>query len=195
MRRREFIQAFTATAAMWTIPAGARQIPPRASPPQPTALTQPQMDALSAYEKALNRFRSVLSERRAQISSHQRLPNLPGQALYRARVDVMSAYKDLTDALPSKIGRPNKFGIPPAYLDADREPLLDEYRKLFDLMEAPPANAKKSDTPFKDVVDLGIAIARAKGLDAADAEAAGRISLGMFFAETNGHQNVGNGRS
>jgi hypothetical protein len=44
-------------------------------------------------------------------------------------------------------------------------------------------------------VDLAIAIARAKGLDAANAEAAGRISLGLFFAETNGHQNVGNARS
>ena len=62
-------------------------------------------------------------------------------------------------------------------------------------MEAPPANAQSSATPFKDVVDLGVAIARAKGLDAANAEAAGRISLGLFFAETNGNQNVGNGRS
>ena len=94
---------------------------------------------------------------------------------------MMSAYKDLTDALPSRIGAPNKFGIPPAYFDAGKEPLLDEYRGLFDLMEAPPANAQKSDTPFKDVVDLAIAIARAKGLDAANAEAAGRISLGLFF--------------
>ena len=66
---------------------------------------------------------------------------------------------------------------------------------LFDIMEAPPANAQKSDTPFKDVVDLAIAIARAKGLDAANAEAAGRISLGLFFAETNGNQNIGNARS
>ena len=78
---------------------------------------------------------------------------------------MLGAYKDLTDALPSKIGGPNKFGIPPAYFDADNEPLLDEYVKLFALMQAPPANAQKSDTPFKDVVDLGIAIARAKGLD------------------------------
>ena len=107
----------------------------------------------------------------------------------------MSAYKDLTDALASKIGGPNKFGIPPAYFDVDNEPLLDEYRKLFDLMQAPPIDAQKSDTPFKDVVDLGIAIARAKGLDATDAETAGRISLGLFFAETNGNQNMGNARS
>ena len=44
-------------------------------------------------------------------------------------------------------------------------------------------------------LDLGIAIGRAKGLDATNAEAAGRISLGLFFAETNGKQNVGNARS
>src|SRR3979411_1336562 len=62
-------------------------------------------------------------------------------------------------------------------------------------MQAPPVNAQKSDTPFKDVVDLGTAIARSKGLDATNAEAAGRISLGLFFAETNGNQNVGNARS
>jgi hypothetical protein len=183
MRRREFIKAFAAIAAGWPLAAGAQ------------TLTQAQLDALEAYDKALNQFKSILSERRAQISSHQSLPSLPGQALYRARINMMSAYKDLTDALPSKIGRQNKFGIPPAYYDADVEPLADEYRKLFAIMEAPPANAQNSDTPFKDVVDLGIAIARAKGLDAANAEVAGRVSLGMFFAETDGRQNVGNARS
>ncbi len=62
-------------------------------------------------------------------------------------------------------------------------------------MQTPPVNAQKSDTPFKDVVDLGTAIARARGLDTANAEAAGRISLGLFFAETNGNQNIGNARS
>jgi hypothetical protein len=162
---------------------------------QPDALTKKQSDALNAYNNAVSDFEMVLGQRRAQINSKQPLPNLPGQALYLARINMMSAYKDLTDVLPSKIGRPNKFGIPPAYFDADKEPLLDEYRALFDLMEAPPANAQKSDSPFKDVVDLTIAIARARGLDAANAEAAGRISLGLFFAETNGNQNVGNARS
>jgi hypothetical protein len=162
---------------------------------QPGTLTKKQSNALNAYSNAVSSFESILGQRRVQINSNQRLPNFPGQALYLARNDMMSAYKDLTDALPSKIGRPNKFGIPPAYFDADGEPLLDEYRKLFDLMDAPPANAQKSDTPFKDVVDLGIAIARAKGLDAANAETAGRISLGLFFAETNGNQNAGNARS
>jgi hypothetical protein len=159
------------------------------------ALTKKQSDALNRYNNSRSNFESILGQRRAQINSNQRLPNLPGQALYLARNNMMSAYKDLTDALPSKIGGPNKYGIPSAYFNADNEPLLDEYRRLFDLMQAPPVNAQKSDTPFKDVVDLGTAIARAKGLDAANAEAAGRISLGLFFAETNGNQNIGNARS
>ena len=162
---------------------------------QPAALTKSQSDALIAYNNAVNDFRSILSLRRAQIDAKEELPNLPGQALYLARINMMSAYKDLTDALPAKIGRANKFGIPSAYFDADTEPLIDEYRSLFAIMEAPPAKAQRSDTPFKDVVDLAIGIARAKGLDATNAEAAGRISLGLFFAETNGNQNVGNARS
>jgi hypothetical protein len=162
---------------------------------QPGALTKSQSDALDAYNNAVRGFEMVLGQRRAQINSKQPLPDLPGQALYLARVNMMSTYKDLTDAIPSKIGGPNKFGIPPAYFDAGKAPLLDEYRALFDILEAPPANAQKSDTPFKDVVDLARAIARARGLDATNAEAAGRISLGLFFAETNGNQNVGNGRS
>src|SRR5215472_1266041 len=162
---------------------------------QPIGFTTRQSNALDTYTHALSNFKSILRERRSEIDSNQRLPNLPGQALYLARIDVMSAYKDLTDALPSKIGGPNKFGIPPEYFDADIEPLVDEYGKLSDIMEAPPVNAQNSSTPFKDVVDLGVAIARAKGLDAANAEAAGRISLGLFFAETNGKQNVGNARS
>jgi hypothetical protein len=162
---------------------------------QPGALTERQSEALHTYDNAVKNFESILAQRRAQIDSKRPLPDRPGQAVYLARVDMMSAYKDLTDALPSKIGRPNKFKIPPAYFDADREPLLDAYRTLFDFMEAPPVDAQKSDTPFKDAVDLAIAIARAKGLDATNAEAAGRISLGLFFAETNGNQNVGNARS
>jgi hypothetical protein len=154
-----------------------------------------QSDAAATYNQAVSEFKSVLAQRRAQINSHQGLPDLPGQALYLARNKMMSAYKDLTDEVPSRIGRPNKFKIPPAYFDADTEPLLDEYYALFDVLDAPPANAQKSDTPFKDAADLGTAIARAKGLDAASAEAAGRISVGIFFAETSGKQNIGNARS
>jgi hypothetical protein len=161
---------------------------------QPT-LTVAQSDALNAYNNALDNFKAVLRERRAEINANKPLSNLPGQALYLARNNMMSTYKDLTDALRSKIGRPNKFKIPRAYFDADNEPLLDEYYALFALMDAPPANAQKSDTPFKDVVELGTAIARARGLDAAGAEAAGRISIGLFFAETGGEQNIGNARS
>lgn len=162
---------------------------------QPAALTTSQADALTAYNNALAQFKAILRERRAQIESKQPLPNLPGQALYLARNNMISTYKDLTDALPSKIGRPNRFGIPAAYFDADNEPLLEEYTRLFEIMQAPPANAQKSDTPFHDVVQLGTAIARARGLAAAHADVAGRISLGIFFAETNGIQNMGNARS
>ena len=159
------------------------------------ALTASQSEALNRYNKALGDFKSVLRQRRAQIDAKQPLPNLPGQALYLARNVLMSTYKDLTDALPAKIGRPNKFRIPPAYFDADSEPLIDEYLRLFSIMQAPPANAQHSETPFRDVVDLGTAIARARGLDAANADVAGRISLGIFFAEANGNQNIGNARS
>jgi len=162
---------------------------------QPATLTASQAEALNVYDKAVNAFKAILRTRRTQIDSNQPLPNLPGQALYLARNAMLSAYKDLTDALPSKIGRPNKFGIPPAYFDADNEPLLDEYTNLFKIMQAPPANAQNSNTPFADVVELATAIARAKGLDASHAQAAGRISLGIFFAETNGTQNMGNARS
>lgn len=162
---------------------------------QPGTLTKKQSEALNTYNDAVKNFESILGQRRVQIGSKQPLPNLPGQALYLSRNNMLSAHKDLSDALPSKIGRPNKWGIPPAYFDADKEPLLDEYVKVFAVMQAPPANAQKSDSPFKDVADLGTAIARAKGLDATTAEAAGRISLGLFFAETNGNQNIGNARS
>jgi hypothetical protein len=166
----------------------------RAAPPAAAQATA-QPDAFGAYNAALSRFKSVLADLRNRVNARQPLPNLPGQALYLARNALIGSYKDLTDANPSRIGRPNKYGIPPAYFDADNEALLDEYRKLFDVMEAPPAGAQFSDRPFKDVVDLGVAIARAKGLDAANAEVAGRIALGIFYAETNGNQNVGNGRS
>jgi len=162
---------------------------------QPAALTKSQSDALDTYNKAVSDFKSILSQRRAQINSNQPLPNLPGQALYLARNNMISAYKDLTDVLPSRIGRPNKFGIPPAYFDAENEPLLDEYTALFNIMQAPPANAQNSNTPFDDVVDLGTVIGRVKGLDTENAEIAGRIALGLFFAETNGNQNIGNARS
>jgi hypothetical protein len=152
-------------------------------------------DVVDAYNNAVSGFKAVLSQRRSQINAGQPLPNVPGQALYLARNNVISTYKDLTEAFPAKIGRPNKFKIPPAYFDADNEPLLDEYANIFKVMQAPPASAQDSDTPFDDVVALGTAIARAKGLDAANADVAGRISLGMFFAETNGNQNMGNARS
>jgi hypothetical protein len=183
--RRHAIAAIAALGLLLaTVPASQAQ-----------TLTARQSDAVAAYDRALADFKAVLAERRSQIEAKQTLPNLPGQALYLARVAVISSYKDLTDAIPSRIGRPNKFEIPPAYFDADIEPLVDEYARLFEIMEAPPAGAQNSATPFKDVVDLAVAIARANGLAPVHAEAAGRISLGLFFAETNGKQNVRNARS
>ena len=179
-------------AALAPAPFGALGIAPASA--QAVALTQSQSDALEAYNAALARFKSILAERRRQIHGGQ-LPNLPGQAVYLARNAMMSAYKDLTDVLPARIGRPNKFGIPPAYFDADNEALIDDYTALFKVMQAPPASAQDSATPFQDVADLATVIARAKGLDAAGAASAARISLGMFFAETNGNQNMGNARS
>jgi hypothetical protein len=182
--------------------AAAQAVAPRSAPhptkPHPVAapVTKVQAEALAAYNKALGAFKAILAERRSQLVAGRRaLPDRPGQALYLARVQVISTYKDLTDAMPSRIGRPNKFGVPPAYFDADIEPLVDEYLALFAVLQAPPPNAQPSKTPLKDVVDLGRAIARAKGLDAATAEAAARISLALFFAETNGQQNIGNARS
>ena len=69
---------------------------------EPAALTKKQSDALNAYNNSRSHFEQILGQRRAQINSKQLRPNLPGQALYLARNNMMSAYKDLTDALPSK---------------------------------------------------------------------------------------------
>ena len=162
---------------------------------QSATLSKEQAAALATYDKALAEFKTILTARRAQINAKQPLGDRPGQALYLARREVMSSYKDLTDAVPSRVGKPNKFKVPPAYFDVAIEPLIDEYAALFKVMQAPPANAQASKTPFKDVADLGRAIARAKGLDAATVDAVGRISVGIFFAETNGNQNIGNARS
>ncbi len=162
---------------------------------QADTLAREQTEVQAAYDRALRDFKAILAERRAQIEGGRRLPERPGQALYLARAQTMSAYKDLTDAVPSRIGRANRLGIPPAYLDADIEPLIEEYVALFAVMQAPPAGAQASATPLRDVADLSRAIAAAKGLDAASVDAAGRIGLGLFFAETNGNQNIGNARS
>lgn len=172
--------------------AATRSDPARALAPP---LTQEQTAAVAAYDKALAAFNTILVERRAQIDAGKKLPRRPGQAVYLARIKVMSTYKDLTDVWPERIGRPNAFGVPPDHFDADIEPLIEEYAALFKVMQQPPAFAQPSETPLRDVVDLGTAIARAKGADRAAAEAAGRIALGIFFAETNARQNIGNARS
>ena len=162
---------------------------------EPEKLTKEQAAAVAAYDDALAAFKKVLAQRRAEIDAGKKLPRLPGQAVYLARLKVMSTYKDLTDVLPSRIGPPNKFGVPPDHFDVAIEPLIEEYADLFAVMQAPPKFAQPSKTPMKDVVDLGRAIARAKGADAAPADAAGRLSLGIFIAEPNARQNIGNARS
>ena len=48
---------------------------------QPTALTKSQSDALNAYNKTMQEFRSILSERRAQINANQKLPDLTGTGI------------------------------------------------------------------------------------------------------------------
>ena len=58
---------------------------------QADALTKKQSDALNAYSRAVSDFESILGQRRAQINSKRPLPNLPGQALYLARIGMMSA--------------------------------------------------------------------------------------------------------
>jgi hypothetical protein len=193
MRALPVMEAAVAVALVAAGTGGLGVVTPALA--QANTLTKAQAAAALAYDEALREFKAILAKRRAQIDAKQALLDLPGQAVYLARIKVMSTYKDLTDALPSRIGRPNKFGVPPAYFDADIEPLIEEYAALFRVMQAPPVDAQASHTPFKDVVALGTAIARAKGLDAATADAAGRISLGLFFAETNGNQNIGNARS
>ena len=193
---RQPANAIAAALVVGLVVAGVAFGPMQPANANPAAaLTKEQAEAQQTYDDALKKFKAVLAQRRAQIDAKQSLSNLPGQAIYLARLNVMSTYKDLTDVLPSRIGRANKFGVPPAYFDADIEPLIEEYAALFNGMQAPPKGAQASATPFKDVADLGRAIGRAKGLDPAASEAAARISLGIFFAETNGKQNIGNARS
>src|SRR5260370_42084771 len=60
---------------------------------QPAALAKSQSSAFTTYEDAVSRFTSILSARRSQIKLNQRLPHLPGQALYLARNNMINAYK------------------------------------------------------------------------------------------------------
>ena len=143
-----------------------------------SAVAQPaaaQSDVLAAYNDAIARFKAILRERRAQIDAKQPLPNLPGQAVYNARTNLISTYKDLTDAQPAKIGRPNKFGIPPAHFDADNEPLIDEYVNLFASCRRRPPMRKTRRRRSRMLSTLRPP-SHGHGPDAANADIAGRIS-------------------
>src|SRR6266851_3145260 len=71
-------------------------VPPAHS--QPAAPKTSQSDVVDAYNNAVSGLKAVLSQRRAQLAANQPLPNVPGQALYLARNNMISTYKDLTDA-------------------------------------------------------------------------------------------------
>jgi len=81
MKRREFI-ALAGAAAV---------VPLKAALAQTAPLTKAQSDALSAYEKAVDEFKSILNLRRAQIDAKQALPDLPGQEIYLARNKMIGA--------------------------------------------------------------------------------------------------------
>jgi hypothetical protein len=57
---------------------------------QPAALTKSQSDALNAYNNAVNDFKSILSQRRAQIDSKQQPPDLPGLQGSHRRASVQN---------------------------------------------------------------------------------------------------------
>ena len=113
-RMRLSKRAMTLALAVLLTPAGVWDLSFVASASaEPAALTKSQSDALNAYNKAAADFKAVLTQRRAQIDAKQKLPNLPGQALYLARLAMMSSYKDLTDALPSILGGRTSLGFLP----------------------------------------------------------------------------------
>src|SRR5262245_65853584 len=51
---------------------------------QPAALTPSQSDALNAYNRAVNDFKSILQERSAPLNSQHKLPKLNGMEFYLA---------------------------------------------------------------------------------------------------------------
>ena len=109
MRVLRIAMAVTAVSLAAAVIAHVGLTSPAAS--QVLALTKTQSDAMNSYNEAVSRFKSVLRQRRAQIDSQQKLPDLPGQAPYLARNDMLSTYKDLTDVLPSKSEDPTNSGF------------------------------------------------------------------------------------
>ena len=159
------------------------------------ALTKAQAEALDTYNKALDEFRSILKERREQIDQHQPLPDLPGQAIYLARNNMISAYKDLTDLLPAQDRQAKPIRHAAGVFRCRQRAVDGRVSRAVSRCRCRSPTRRNRTTPFHDVADLAIAIARAKGLDAAHADVAARICMGIFFAETGGLQNMGNARS
>jgi len=148
-------------------------------------------DALNAYSKAV----SILGRSWAggvRRSIRTTAAELAGQALYLARISMMTHTK--THRCPSlQNWAPNKFGIPPAHFDADKEPLIDEYRALFDILEAHRQCAEIRYT-VQGRCRSGNVIARAKGLDTGMPQQQA-VSAWAVLCRDECNQNVGNGRS
>jgi hypothetical protein len=64
----------------------------QSSPP-----TKRQLDALDTYNDAVRAFESFSSQRRAQISSYLRLPDLPGQADRTTKTSA--TFREILDAV------------------------------------------------------------------------------------------------
>ncbi len=163
---------------------------------QPAALTPEQADAQRKYDDALKEFKAVLAQRRAQIDAKQSLPNLPGQAIYLARLKrdehLQGSHRRAAVAhrAAEQVQRASRL-LRRRHRAADRGvrgALPRSCRRRRKARRPRPRRSRTSPTSAG-------AIGRAKGLDAAAADAAARISLGIFFAETNGNQNIGNARS
>ena len=95
MKRKHHHAALAAAFALGLILAPLLTAGPTLAQPA-AALTRKQADALKTYNDAVKDFTAVLAQRRAQIDAKQPLPNLPGQALYHARNNMISVYKDLS---------------------------------------------------------------------------------------------------
>jgi len=71
---------------------------------EPAALTNKQSNALNAYNNAVSGFEAILGERRAQITSNQRLRTCRDRHSTCTQQHDQRI-QDLTDTNPSKIGR------------------------------------------------------------------------------------------
>jgi len=150
------------------------------------APTKKQSDALNAYSKAVSDFGSILAGGCAD-QFETTAAELAGTGTLSCTHQHDERIQD-SRCLPSKIGRP----INSEFLRRTLTPIksaIDEYRAL-SISWRHTANARNQIHRSRRCRS-GNRHCASKGLDTANAAAAGRIGLGLFFAETNGNQNVG----